>query len=100
LRDGIVFSQMHPLEVEVAERLVELVPCAEMVRFGKNGTDVTSAAVRAARGLTGRDVVACCGYHGWQDWFIGTTTRSLGVPKAVAELTVTFEYNDLASLER
>lgn len=100
LDKGIVFSQMHELEVTVAEKLVELIPCAEMVRFGKNGTDVTSAAVRAARAFTGNEVVACCGYHGWQDWYIGTTTRSLGVPKAVTELTVPFTYNDLGSLER
>ena len=53
-----------------------------------------------ARAYTGRDVIACCGYHGWQDWYIGTTTRSLGVPRAVRELTVPFEYNDIASLQR
>jgi len=71
-----------------------------MVRFGKNGSDATSGAVRAARALTGRDVIACCGYHGWQDWYIATTTRADGIPKAVRELTVPFAYNDLASLER
>lgn len=100
VRHGIAFSLPHPLEVEVAQLLVDLVPCAEMVRFGKNGSDATSGAVRAARAFTGRDVIACCGYHGWQDWYIGTTTRSLGVPEAVKDLTVPFTYNDLASLER
>ena len=100
LEDGVVLSLPHPLEVEVAELLVETVPCAEMVRFGKNGSDATAGAVRAARAFTGREHVACCGYHGWQDWFIGTTTRSAGVPRAVAELAHPFRYNDLASLER
>jgi glutamate-1-semialdehyde aminotransferase len=100
LRDGPTFSLMHPLEVEVSEFLVELIPCAEMIRFGKNGSDATSAAVRLARAYTGRDVIVCCGYHGWQDWYVGTTTRSSGVPKAVAELTKTFGYNDLDSLRQ
>ena len=100
VRRGIAFSLPHPLEVEVAKLLVELVPCAEMVRFGKNGSDATSGAVRAARAFTGREMIACCGYHGWQDWYIGTTTRSLGVPEAVKKLTVPFAYNDVASLER
>ena len=71
-----------------------------MVRFGKSGSDVTAGAVRAARAYTGRDIIACCGYHGWQDWFIGTTTRNKGVPKAVQKLTIPFEYNKLRSLER
>jgi glutamate-1-semialdehyde aminotransferase/spore coat polysaccharide biosynthesis protein SpsF (cytidylyltransferase family) len=100
LTDGVSYSLPHPLEVEVAELLVELIPCAEMVRFGKNGSDVTSGAVRAARALTGRDHVACCGYHGWQDWYIGTTTRRRGVPCAVGELTHPFVYNDLGSLQK
>lgn len=100
LKDGSVFSQMHPLEVEVSEMLVDLIPCAEMVRFAKNGSDATTAAVRAARGYTGRDRVACCGYHGWHDWFIGTTTRNVGVPAAVAALTHPFAYNDIESLRR
>lgn len=98
--DGSAFSLPHPLEVEVAELLVDLIPCAEMVRFGKNGSDVTSAAVRVARAYTGRDLVACCGYHGWQDWYVGTTTRRLGVPKVVQDLTITFEYNEIESLTR
>ena len=100
MADGVAFSQAHPLEVELAELLVETIPCAEMVRFGKNGSDATSAAVRVARAYTEREMVACCGYHGWQDWYIGTTTRNRGVPRAVQELTATFRYNDLASLEQ
>jgi glutamate-1-semialdehyde 2,1-aminomutase/spore coat polysaccharide biosynthesis protein SpsF len=100
LARGHSFSLPHPVEVELAERLTRLIPCAEMVRFGKNGSDATSGAVRAARAYTGRDHVACCGYHGWQDWYIGSTTRSAGVPGAVRELTHPFAYNDIASLEK
>lgn len=100
LDNGVSFSLSHPLEMEVAEMLVEMIPCAEMVRFGKNGTDATSAAIRLARAFTGKEHVAVCGYHGWQDWYIGSTSRHLGVPKAVRELTHSFIYNDLASLQR
>ncbi len=99
LEEGITFTLMHPLEVDLSELLVEIIPCAEMVRFGKNGSDVTSAAVRLARACTGRDRVVCCGYHGWHDWYIGTTSRVKGVPSCVRELTSTFRYNDLDSLQ-
>lgn len=99
LRDGITFSLMHPLEVEVAELIRRLVPGADRVRFAKNGCDVTTAAVRLARAFTGRDKVLCCGYHGWHDWYIAVTDRSRGVPGDIAALTHTFAYNDLASLD-
>ena len=100
LGQGHSFSLPHPLEVELAERLTRLIPCAEKVRFGKNGSDATSGAVRAARALTGRECIACCGYHGWQDWYIGSTTRHAGVPRAVRALTHPFVYNDLGSLRK
>jgi glutamate-1-semialdehyde 2,1-aminomutase/spore coat polysaccharide biosynthesis protein SpsF len=100
LAQGHSFSLPHPLEVELAERLTRLIPCAEKVRFGKNGSDATSGAVRAARAFTGRDRIACCGYHGWQDWYIGSTTRNAGVPEAVRALTHPFAYNDLDSLQK
>ena len=98
LRRGTSFSLPHPLETEVAEKIIALVPCAERVRFCKNGTDATSGAIRVARAATGRDRVAVCGYHGWQDWYIGSTTRHAGVPGAVRALTHAFTYNDIASL--
>ncbi len=98
--EGHSFSLPHPLEVELAERLTRLLPCAEMIRFGKNGSDATSGAVRAARAYTGRERIACCGYHGWQDWYIGSTTRHAGVPDAVRALTHSFPYNDLPALEK
>jgi len=100
LSQGHSFSLPHPLEVELAERLTRLIPCAEMVRFGKNGSDATAGSVRAARAFTGRERVACCGYHGWQDWYIGSTTRNAGVPGAVRALTHAFPYNDLPALEK
>ena len=100
MENGVTFSLPHRLEMEVAEMLVEMIPCAEKVRFAKNGTDATSGAIRVARAYTGRERVAVCGYHGWQDWYIGSTTRNLGVPRAVKELTHTFVYNDARSLQR
>jgi glutamate-1-semialdehyde aminotransferase/spore coat polysaccharide biosynthesis protein SpsF (cytidylyltransferase family) len=99
LQEGHSFSLPHPVEVQLAEKLTEIIPCAEMVRFGKNGSDATAGAVRAARAFTGRERVACCGYHGWQDWFIGSTTRNAGVPQGVRDLTHPFAYNNLESLE-
>ncbi len=98
--NGTIFSLPHPLETEVAEALTMLIPCAEMVRFGKNGSDVTAGAVRVARAYTDREIIACCGYHGWQDWYIGTTSRNKGVPKAVQELTRPFAFNDIDSLRQ
>ncbi len=100
LSQGVIFSLPHTLETEVSEKIVEMVPCAEMVRFGKNGSDATAGAVRIARAYTGRDYVAVCGYHGWQDWYIGSTARDLGVPKSTKELTLKFQYNHLESLEK
>jgi len=98
LDSGITFSLMHPLEVEVAELIRSLVPGADAVRFSKTGCDVTSAAVRLARAYTGRDRVLCCGYHGWHDWYVGTTARAAGVPDAVRELSESFPYNDPGAL--
>lgn len=97
---GVTFSLAHPLEAEVAEALIDVVPCAERVRFGKNGSDATTAAIRLARAHTGREHILMCGYHGWQDWSIGTTTRHAGVPVRVRELTSTFAYGDLEALVR
>ncbi|MBF0326067.1 MAG: aminotransferase class III-fold pyridoxal phosphate-dependent enzyme [Alphaproteobacteria bacterium] len=98
LNNGISLSLATELETELAERLVEIIPCAEAVRFGKNGTDATSAAIRLARAFTGRDRVIACGYHGWQDWYIGATVRHKGVPGAVRELTHMAPYGDLDAL--
>jgi len=99
LANGTIYSLSHELEFKVAEKIVEMVPCAEMVRFGKNGSDATAGAIRLARAYTKKDYVLVCGYHGWQDWYIGSTTRDLGVPQAVKDLTHKFQYNDIQSLE-
>ena len=98
LEDGIAFSLMHPLEVELAELMRDCIPNVEAVRFSKTGCDATSAAVRLARAWTGRERVLCCGYHGWHDWYIAVTDRDAGIPAGVAELTHTFNYNDLDSV--
>ncbi len=98
LEDGITFSLMHPLEVDVAELIREVVPHVESVRFSKAGNDAASAAVRLARAYTGKSTVLCCGYHGWHDWYIAVTDRNAGIPAQVRELTYTFQYNDIESV--
>jgi glutamate-1-semialdehyde 2,1-aminomutase len=100
LEQGVIFSLANELEFIVAEKIVEMVPCAEMVRFGKNGSDATAGAIRLARAYTKKDHVLACGYHGWQDWYIGSTARNLGVPEATRSLTHTFQYNNIDSLHK
>ncbi len=99
-RDGVVTSLSHPLEYELAKLMTDIIPSAEMVRFGKNGSDVTTAAIRVARAFTGKNKILVCGYHGWHDWFIGSTPRNLGVPREISKLTLTFEYNNIKSLKK
>lgn len=99
LKQGVIFSLPGLLETKVAKLIVNLVPSAETVRFAKNGTDATSAAIRLSRAFTGREHIAFCGYHGWQDWYIGKTSKNKGVPKSVMELSHQFRYNDISSLE-
>ncbi|WP_199549360.1 glutamate-1-semialdehyde 2,1-aminomutase [Streptomyces sp. N35] len=99
---GSNFVRPSLLEAEAAERFLATVPTAEMVKFAKNGSDVTTAAVRLARAATGRPRVALCGDHPFfsvDDWFIGTTPMSAGIPAAITELTVSFPYGDLAATE-
>lgn len=112
LRRGSSFSVNHPVEVELAELLVETVPCAEMVRFCKSGGTADEMAVRIARGHTGRDRIAFCGYHGWHDWYLaanlsGPETLNAhllpgldirGVPRGLEGTALPFEYNNLESL--
>jgi len=100
LKKGITFSLMHPLEVELAELLTEVIPCAEQVRYAKNGTDAVLAAVRVARSYTGRDLILKPEghYHGWSDWHVASTTHDRGVPKELKPLVKTFEYNKSKSI--
>lgn len=99
MNKGISFSFATEIEIKLAELLIDLIPCAEMVRFGKNGSDATAGALRVSRAYTGRDKVAVCGYHSWHDWYIASTPFNLGVPKQTQDLISHFKYNDLDSLE-
>jgi glutamate-1-semialdehyde 2,1-aminomutase len=102
LGNGGNFVRPSPLEVELAERLAGMIRGAERVKFGKHGSDATTAAVRLARAYTGRDTVAICAQHPFfaaDDWFIGSTPMPAGVPQAVRDLTLKFNYNDLPSLQ-
>ncbi len=100
LKKGISFSQPTKLEVDLAEKLTQIVPCAEMVRFVKNGSDATTAAVRLARAYIKKDIVLCSGYHGFHDWYIASTNLDLGIPPVMKTLIKTFEYNNLESLRK
>ncbi|MDC1045883.1 aminotransferase class III-fold pyridoxal phosphate-dependent enzyme [Candidatus Pelagibacter sp.] len=97
---GSTFSVSNKLEIDVAELLVKHIPGAEGARFGKNGADATSIAVRLSRAITKRDHIAFCGYHGWHDWFVGTTDLNGGVPKFNEQLAHSFSYNNIESLEK
>ena len=99
IRNGVTFSLSTVVEAEVAELLSELIPYAEMSRFAKNGSDVTSAAVRLARHVTGKERVVSCGYHGWHDWYIGTTSSDFGVPKSTSSLTKSFQLGDILGIK-
>ena len=100
LKLGSTFSISSKLELDVSELIVKHIPGAEAVRFGKNGADATSIAVRLSRAITKRDHIAFCGYHGWHDWFVGTTDLNAGIPKFNEELAHSFSYNDIHSLEK
>src|SRR6266498_2920406 len=96
---GSNFVRPSVLELEAATRFLSTVPTAEMVKFAKNGSDVTTAAVRLARAATGRQVVALCKdqpFFSTDDWFIGTTAMNAGIPRQ--DLVVTFPYGDLEAL--
>jgi len=98
---GSNYTRPALIEYELAETVVGLFEGADMVKFAKNGSDVTTAAVKLARAATGRDVVAICADHPFfstDDWFMGATELSAGIPKAIRDLTVTFRYNDAGSV--
>ena len=109
---GTNFSITHELELELAELLVERIPCAEMVRYARGGGDACAVAARIARGSTGRDRILFCGYHGWHDWYQAANHGSdgdldehlfpgiepIGVPSALAGTAIPFAYGDLDGL--
>ncbi|MGY1831193.1 glutamate-1-semialdehyde 2,1-aminomutase [Geodermatophilus sp. SYSU D01180] len=102
-RAGVSFSRPSVVELQAAERFLVQVPGADMVKFAKNGSDATTAAVKLARAATGRDLVAVCRtqpFFSTDDWFIGTTEMDAGIPGAQRDLTVGFDYDDLGSLGR
>lgn len=93
ISSGISFSLSTKLEAELSERLSTLIPCAEMVRFGKTGTDVTTAAVRLARAATGKERILVGGYHGWADWSAAVRPdQRIGIPGAVIALSQRLPY--------
>jgi len=102
LRGGTNFLRPSPVEVECAEQLISLVKAADMAKFTKDGSTATTGALKLARAYTGRDLVALCDSHffSYDDWYMTITDADAGIPVAIAELTLTFRYNDIASLER
>jgi len=114
VKDGNMSTLNCPEEVYLAEKLVELHPWADMVRFARAGGEINSIAVRIARASTGRDKIAICGYHGWHDWYLSTNLNSdknldghllpglqpNGVPRGLTGTTLPFNYNDIDQLER
>ena len=109
---GSVYSILHESSVELAEELVRLIPSAEMVRYAKGGGEACTVAVRIARGVTGRDKVLFCGYHGWHDWYLAANLggeklashllpgiEPTGVPKCLEGTALPFQYGDANRLE-
>jgi glutamate-1-semialdehyde aminotransferase len=102
LEHGVNFQRPSVIEKEMAEVFLELVPRHQMIKFAKNGSIVTTAAVKLARAFTGRNMVAFPGDHpfySYDDWFIGKTACNKGVPHEITDLSVTFQSNNLQSLE-
>ncbi|MBF0305821.1 MAG: glutamate-1-semialdehyde 2,1-aminomutase [Alphaproteobacteria bacterium] len=100
---GANFGRPSRLEMDAAGDLLDLIPAGDMVKFAKNGSSATTAAVKLARAHTGRDLVALCSDHpffSYDDWAIAVTRCDNGIPRAVKDLTLTFRYNDLAGVER
>jgi glutamate-1-semialdehyde 2,1-aminomutase len=102
IRNGNNLTRASVIELEAAELLVSLIDSVEMVKFTKNGSTSVSAAVKLARAYTGREIVARCVEHpffSYDDWFIGSTPITRGIPRETIANTKLFHYNDIASLE-
>ncbi len=114
VKDGNMSTLNCPEEVYLAEKLVELHPWADMVRFARSGGEINSIAVRIARAAIGRDKIAICGYNCWHDWYLSTNLNSdknldghllpglqpNGVPRGLMGTTLPFNYNDIEQLEQ
>jgi glutamate-1-semialdehyde 2,1-aminomutase len=101
-----------PEEVYLAEKLIEINPWADMVRFARSGGEANAIAIRIARAASGKDGVAICGYHGWHDWYISTNLNdgdglashllpgldTAGVPKNLKNTVFPFQYNQFEEL--
>ncbi len=112
ISQGTIYGINHELELELAEELIERVPCAEMVRYAKTGGEACAMAVRIARAATGRDTILFCGYHGWHDWYLAANLNDeteleahllpdiapRGVPRALAGTSIPFPYGDADAL--
>lgn len=113
IRNGVATTLNSPLEVRLAERLVDLHPWADQVRFTRSGGEAMSVATRIARAATGRSVIAVCGYHGWNDWYLAANLGAgdaldghllpglapHGVPVELRQTVQTFRYNQIGELE-
>jgi glutamate-1-semialdehyde 2,1-aminomutase len=102
IRKGSNFGRPSRIEYELAEEIVDLIPCAEMVKYAKHGSVVTTAGIKLARAYTGRPYVTFCKDHpffSYDDWFIGTTAANAGIPEAHYQYSLPFRYNDIASLQ-
>lgn len=97
--EGFIYTLSVPEEALLAKKLIEIIPCAEMVRFSKNGSDVCEAAVKLARHYTNKLKIITIGYHGFHDWFIAATDRNKGIPSVLSEWVLPHDYNDLAKIE-
>jgi glutamate-1-semialdehyde 2,1-aminomutase len=100
---GTNFTRPANVELDAAEALLEIIDGADMVKFAKNGSDATTAAVKLARAYTKRDLVAICGdqpFFSTDDWFICTTEMNAGIPQAISEMTLKFRYNDIDGLRQ
>jgi len=98
LNSGTLFVCPSILETELAQKIKDMIPCAQMCRFLKTGSEATSAAIKIARAHTGRDHIAYCGYHGWHDWYTIATPKNKGIPSYYRSLIHGFEFNNIESL--
>jgi len=101
LQNGCNFIRPSVIELELARQLCSLIPSAQMVKFAKNGSDVTTASIKLARAFTGRDIVLRCfdqPFFSVHDWFMGNTLVNRGIPQVIQDLTKSFRYNNLGDL--
>lgn len=113
IKNGNMSTLNCPEEVELAEKLVELHPWADMVRFARSGGEANAIAIRIARAASGKEKVAFCGYHGWHDWYLSANLSDdenldghllpglepKGVPRNLRNTAFPFNYNDYEELE-